>query len=116
VRVTERYAGDITFLDVEGRILFGDGEEEFKDAVNRVIESSRYKLIINMAEVPFIDSAGISQLVRTFVTLGKRGGGMRLLNLSKRVTELLTVTRLLSVWGSYDSEEQAVASFGPPNA
>ena len=113
MKITERYAGDITFLDVEGRILFGDGEEEFRDAVNQVIESSRFKLIINMAEVPFIDSAGISQLVRTFVTLGKRGGGMRLLNLTKRVKELLTVTRLLGVWGAYESEEQAVSSFGP---
>ena len=113
MKITERYAGDITFLDVEGRILFGDGEEEFRDAVNAVIEASRFKLIINMAEVPFIDSAGISQLVRTFVTLGKRGGGMRLLNLTKRVKELLTVTRLLSVWGAYESEEQAVSSFGP---
>ena len=111
MKIGERQAGDISILDIDGRIMFGDGEEDFCEAVTRVIESGRVKLVLNMAEVPYIDSAGISQLVRTFVTVGKRGGRMKLLNLSKRVREVLNVTRLLSVWDAYDSEEQATASF-----
>ncbi len=76
MKISEREAGDITILDIEGRIMFGDGEESFRDAVTRTIESGRVKLVINMAGVPYIDSAGISQLVRTFVTAGRRGGRM----------------------------------------
>jgi anti-sigma B factor antagonist len=112
MKTNERQAGDITILDVEGRIMFGDGEDGFRDAVNRAIEAGRVKLVINMAEVPFVDSAGISQLVRTFVTVGKKGGGMKLLKPTKRVRELLTVTRLLTVWHPFESEEEAVGSFG----
>ena len=112
MKISEREAGDITILDIEGRIMFGDGEESFRDAVTRIIDSGRVKLVLNMAEVPYIDSAGISELVRTFVTAGKRGGRMKLLRLTKRVRELLNITRLLTVWEAFDSEEAAVGSFG----
>jgi anti-sigma B factor antagonist len=116
MKTTERLAGDVTILDVSGRIMFGDGEEEFKDAVNRAIESGRVRLLINMAEVPHVDSVGISQLVRAYVTSGKKGGQMKLLKPTKRVRELLSITRLLTVFEAFDSEEEAVASFGegPP--
>ena len=118
MKISEREAGDITILDIEGRIMFGDGEENFRDAVTRTIESGRVKLVLNMAEVPYIDSAGISQLVRTFVTAGKKGGRMKLLHLTKRVRELLNITRLLTVWEAFESEEEAVGSFGdaPPGS
>jgi len=112
MNISERAAGDITILDIDGRIMFGDGEEGFRDAVTRLIESGRVKLVINMAEVPYIDSAGISQLVRTFVTAGKKGGRMKLLHLTKRVRELLNITRLLTIWEAFESEEEAVRSFG----
>jgi anti-sigma B factor antagonist len=112
MKISERQAGDITILDVEGRVMFGDGEENFRDAVTRLIEAGRVKLVINMAGVPYIDSAGISQLVRAFVTAGNRGGRMKLLHLSRRVRELLSITRLLTVWEAFDSEEEAVGSFG----
>jgi len=112
MKISERQAGDITILDVEGRIMFGDGEESFRDTVTRLIESGRVKLVLNMAGVPYIDSAGISQLVRTFVTAGNRGGRMKLLHLTKRVRELLNITRLLTVWEAFESEEAAVGSFG----
>lgn len=112
MKISEREAGDITILDVEGRIMFGDGEESFRDAVTRNIESGRVKLVINMAGVPYIDSAGISQLVRTFVTSSRKGGGMKLLHLTSRVRELLNITRLLTIWPAFESEEAAVSSFG----
>jgi len=112
MKIRERQAGDITILDVEGRILYADGEEYFRDAVTRVVESGRVKLVINMTEVPYIDSAGITQLVRTFATTGKRAGGMRLFGLSEKVRELLNITRLLAVFQAFDSEEEAIASLG----
>lgn len=112
MKISEREAGDITILDVEGRIMFGDGEENFRDTVTRLIESGQVKLVINMAEVPYVDSSGISELVRTYVTLGKRGGRMTLVSLTRRVHELLSVTRLLTVFEAFDSEEEAVDSYG----
>lgn len=111
MKTNERQAGDITIVDVEGRIVFGDGEGEFRDAVTGVIEAGRVKLVINMAEVPYVDSAGISQLVRAFVSASKKGGQMKLLRLTRRVRDLLTITRLLTVMESFESEEEAVASF-----
>jgi anti-sigma B factor antagonist len=114
MKISEREAGEITILDVEGRIMFGDGEESFRDAVTRTLESGRVKLVINMAGVPYIDSAGISQLVRTFVTSSRKGGGMKLLHLTTRVRELLNITRLLTVWEAFESEEEAVGSFAAP--
>ncbi|MEO8499593.1 MAG: STAS domain-containing protein [Vicinamibacteria bacterium] len=114
MKINERQAGDISILDVEGRIVSGDGEEPFRDAVTRLMEAGRVKLILNLAEVPYIDSAGVSQLVRTFVTTSKRSGGMKLLNVTRRVRELLTITRLLSIWEAFDSEEKAVESFPKP--
>jgi anti-sigma B factor antagonist len=112
MRVAERPAGDITILDLQGKLLLGEGDEIFREAVNRVVEAGRLKLVINMAEVPYVDSCGISELVRTYVTLGKRGGRMTLVGLTRRVHELLSVTRLLTVFEAFDSEEEAVDSYG----
>ncbi len=111
MKTTERRAGDITIFDVEGRIVFGDGEEEFRDALAPVIEADQLKLVINMAEVPYVDSAGISQLVRAFVTTSRKGGHLKLLRLTRRVRDLLTITRLLTVIESFESEEEAIKSF-----
>lgn len=111
MQTAQRQAGDITILDLKGRIMFGDGEEDLRDVITSVLESGRVNLILNLAEVPFIDSSGLSQLVRTFVTTSKRGGQMRLIGLTSRVREVLTMTRLLTVFQAFDSEEEAVASF-----
>jgi anti-sigma B factor antagonist len=113
MKITTRQEGDITLLGVEGRIMFGDGEDEFRDAVTRGIEAGQLKLVMNMSEVPYVDSAGISQLVRTFVALNKRGGRMTMVCLTRRVRDLLTMTRLLTIMEAFDSEAEAIASFGP---
>ena len=111
MKTTQRQSGDITILDVEGRVMFGDGEELLREALSEAIEAGRLKLIINLAEVPYVDSAGISQLVRAFVTTQKKGGQMKLLYLTRRVQDILTITKLLTVIESFESEEEAVASF-----
>jgi anti-sigma B factor antagonist len=112
MKITDRQSGDITILDVQGKLLLGEGDEIFREAINRVVDAGRLKLVINMAEVPYVDSSGISELVRTYVTLGKRGGRMTLVSLTRRVHELLSVTRLLTVFEAFDSEEEAVDSYG----
>ena len=112
MRIAERQSGDVTILDLQGKLLLGEGDEIFREAVNGVVEAGRFKLVINLAEVPFVDSSGISELVRTYVTLGKRGGRMTLVRVTRRVHELLSITRLLTVFEAFDSEEEAVDSYG----
>lgn len=112
MKITERSSGHITILDVSGRIAFGDGDDAFRAAVSQLMDSGCSNLVINLAEVPFVDSAGLSQLVRAFVTAGRGGGQMKLLSPTRRVHELLAVTRLDSVIPAFESEEEAVASFG----
>lgn len=116
MKIAERQSGDITILDLQGKLLLGDGDEAFREVVTRAVEAGRLKLVINMAEVPFIDSSGISELVRTYVTLNKRAGRMTLSGVTRRVHELLSITRLLTVFEAFDSEEEAIDSYGPARA
>ena len=112
MKITDRSSGDVTIIDVLGKVVFGEGEEEFRRVASGLIESGRVKLVLNLAEVPYVDSAGISEIVRVYVTASKRGGQMKLLSLTRRVQEVLTITKLLTVFETFDSEDEAVASFG----
>lgn len=111
MKLTERRAGDVTILDLSGRILFADGEEEFRLALRPVIESGQIDLLLNMSDVPFVDSAGIGEIVRAYTTVTRRGGSLKLMNLPRRVHEALTITKLLTVIEAFDSEEEALAGF-----
>lgn len=111
MNIVERQVGDITIIDVQGNIMFEDGDLEVRAAIARALDAGRKKLILNMAEVPYMDSAGLSELVRTFVAINKRGGRMALLDLTRKVNDLLTIAKLLTVFETFDSEAEAVKSF-----
>jgi anti-sigma B factor antagonist len=98
-------------LDIKGRVQLGDGDEMLKDKVNSLLNQGRKKIVLNLAEVPYIDSAGLGEVVRTFTTVSRQGGNLKLLNLTKRITDLLAITKLLTVFDTYDSEQDAVQSF-----
>jgi anti-sigma B factor antagonist len=98
-------------LDIKGRVQLGDGDEMLKDKVNSLLNQGRKKIVLNLAEVPYIDSAGLGEVVRTFTTVSRQGGQLKLLNLTKRITDLLAITKLLTVFDTYDSEQDAVQSF-----
>ena len=82
-----------------------------KDKVNSLLNQGQKKIVLNLAEVPYIDSAGLGEIVRTFTTVSRQGGSLKLLNLTKRITDLLAITKLLTVFDTYDSENEAVQSF-----
>jgi anti-anti-sigma factor len=111
MQITERQIGSVTILDVSGRIMFADGEEEFHNRIKPIVESGGVNLLLNMAAVPLIDSAGIGEIVRSYVGLKRRGGALKLFNLSRRVHEALTITNLLTVLEAFDSETAAIQSF-----
>ncbi len=111
MQIEERAVADVTVLDLKGRVTLGEGDELLKDKVNSLINQGQKKLILNLAEVPYIDSAGLGEIVRTYTTVSRQGGSLKLLNLTKRITDLLSITKLLTVFDTFDSEDDAVKSF-----
>jgi anti-sigma B factor antagonist len=111
MQIDERTIGDVLVLDVKGRITLGEGDELLKDKVNSLLNQGYKKIVLNLAEVPYIDSAGLGEIVRTYTTVSRQGGNLKLLNLTKRITDLLAITKLLTVFETFDSENDAVQSF-----
>ena len=111
MQIEERAVGDVIVLDMKGRITLGEGDELLRDKVNSLLNQGRRKLVLNLADVPYIDSAGLGEIVRTYTTVSRQGGGLKLLNLTKRITDLLSITKLLTVFETFDSENDAVQSF-----
>ena len=111
MQIEERLAGDVTILDLKGRMTLGDGDEILKDKVNSLVAQGRRKLVLNLAGVPYIDSAGLGEIVRTYTSISRQGGRLKLLNVSKRIQDLLVITKLITIFDSYDGEAEAVKSF-----
>ena len=111
MQIEERSAGDVIVLDLKGKMTLGEGDELLKDKINSLVMQGRRKVVLNLGEVPYIDSAGLGEIVRTYTTISRQGGSMKLLNLTKRITDLLSITKLLTVFETYDNEADAVRSF-----
>lgn len=111
MEIAERTAGDVTILDVAGKMTLGEGDEILKDKVHSLSLQGRKKIVLNLAGVPYIDSAGLGEIVRTYTTVSREGGSLKLLGLTKRITDLLSITKLLTVFETYDNEADAVRSF-----
>ena len=111
MQITERVVGDVMVLDLKGKVTLGEGDELLKDKVNSVVNQGHRKIVLNLAEVPYLDSAGLGEIVRAYTTVSRQGGSLKLLNLTKRITDLLAITKLLTVFETFDSESEAVKSF-----
>jgi len=111
MQITERQVGDVMILDLKGKITLGEGDELLKDKVNSIVSQGRRKIVLNLAEVPYLDSAGLGEVVRAYTTVSRQGGSLKLLNLTKRITDLLSITKLLTVFDTFDAEDEAVRSF-----
>jgi anti-sigma B factor antagonist len=111
MEIEQRNVGDIVILDLKGKVTLGEGDELLKDKVNSLVNQGHRKIILNLAAVPYIDSAGLGEIVRTYTTVSRQGGSLKLLNLTKRITDLLSITKLLTVFETYDAENDAVRSF-----
>jgi anti-sigma B factor antagonist len=111
MQITERSVGDVMVLDIKGKITLGEGDEQLKDKVNSLVNQGQRKMVLNLAGVPYLDSAGLGEVVRAYTTVSRQGGNLKLLNLTKRITDLLSITKLLTVFETFDSESDAVQSF-----
>ena len=111
MQIDERTVGDVIVLDLKGKITLGDGDELLKDKVNSLVNQGQRKILLNFGDVPYVDSAGLGEVVRTYTTVSRQGGSLKLLNLTKRITDLLAITKLLTVFETYENEADAVRSF-----
>jgi anti-sigma B factor antagonist len=111
VKLTTRQVGDVTVIDAAGRITLGEGASAFRDTVRELAARGDKKILLNLSEVNYIDSSGIGELVSGFTTVTNHGGQLRLLGLSKRVKDLLQITKLYTVFEVFDDEATAVRSF-----
>ena len=111
MEIQERSSGGVTILDVKGRMTLGEGDTLLKDKINSLLMQGHRRLVLNLEGVPYMDSAGLGEMVRTFTTVSRQGGSLKLLNLTKRIQDLLSITKLLTVFESFDSESEAVSSF-----
>lgn len=111
MQIEERVVSGVTILDLKGKMTLGEGDELLKDKINSLLQQGQQKLLLNLGDVPYIDSAGLGEVVRTYTTVSRQGGQLKLLNLTKRIEDLLSITKLLTVFETYDSEQEAIASF-----
>jgi anti-sigma B factor antagonist len=107
----ERQAGDVTILDLTGEVRIGEGSVALRDSIRNLADQGKKKVLLNLAGVRYIDSSGIGELIANYTTISRQGGQLKLLKLTDRVQNLLVITKLLTVFDSYDDEAEALKSF-----
>jgi anti-sigma B factor antagonist len=111
MKIVERSVNDVTILDLHGKILIGEGDDALREAVTKLVDGGKTKILLNLADVPYVDSAGLGEIVRCYTTVSRKNGKLKLVNLTKKIQDLLAITKLLTVFETYDSEEDGVRSF-----
>jgi anti-sigma B factor antagonist len=107
----ERQAGDVTILDLSGEVRIGEGSVTLRDKIRNLADQGKNKLLLNLGGVKYIDSSGIGELIANYTTVSRRGGQLKLLNLTDKIQNLLVITKLLTVFDSYNNEAEALKSF-----
>jgi anti-sigma B factor antagonist len=111
LRMTERDINDVAVLDIEGRIVLGEESNAFREKVKSLLAAGKKKIILNLAQVSYIDSAGLGTLVATFHSARSQGAILKLTNLGAKFKEVLQVTKLMTVFDTYDNETAAIQSY-----
>jgi len=111
MKIQRREAKGVVILDITGQITLGEGDEELKDAIDKLVADGQKKILLNMKKVKFMDSSGVGELVGCYTTLSRAGGKLKLVHLNEKVHDILQITQLISVFETFDDEAKAVASF-----
>ena len=111
IRIVERRVESVTVLDIGGKLVMDRSAERLKDKINSLISQARTHIVLNLKGVSYIDSSGLGELVASYGSVMKAGGALKLLNVTSRNHDLLSITRLVTVFESFDSEAEAVSSF-----
>jgi len=108
--IQERIVSDVAIVRISGRVTLTEGTPEVDDVLQRLVQQGHVRIVLDLEEVPYIDSTALGSLLRTHATVSRRGGAMKLLKVKGHVRELLELTRLLTVFEAFDSEAEAIAS------
>ena len=111
MKIEKRKKGDVLILDLEGKILIGEGIDELRGTINNAIKEKETKLLLNFAGVPYLDSTGLGEVVRSYTSVKKEGGVVKIVNLTNKVQDLLSVTKLITVFETFEDEGKAIESF-----
>jgi anti-sigma B factor antagonist len=111
LNIRERQAGDVTVLDLEGKITIGEGNVSLRSAVRNLADEGKKKILLNLGGVSYMDSSGIGELVSSHTTIAGKDGQLKLLNLQTKIKDLLAITKLLTVFDVYENESEALNSF-----
>jgi len=109
--ISERTAGDITILDLSGKITIGEGSVQLREKVRQLLNDGKKKILLNLGDVSYVDSSGIGELVSSYTTTRNQGGQLKLLNLTKKIQDLLSITKLLTVFETFEVERAALDSY-----
>lgn len=111
MQIHKRNVDEVTILDLKGRLTLNEGTTQLKDTLDGLINSGVKRIVLNLQGVAYVDSGGLGELVRSLAAVGRHGGHLKLINLTAKITDLLVITKLLTVFDSYDSEAAALSSF-----
>jgi anti-sigma B factor antagonist len=111
IDIRPRQAGDVTILDLSGDVRIGEGAVSLRDSIRQLTDEGKKKVLLNLAGVKYMDSTGVGELIANYTTITRQGGQLKLLNLTDRIQNLLVITKLLTVFDSYDNEAEALKSF-----
>ncbi len=111
MKFSTRRLGAVAVIDIEGKILLGEGDVEIKQEVNNLLKRGVKNIVLNLTKVPYIDSAGLGEIIRCFTTIRKDQGNLKLVGPNERIIDLLTITKLINVLDWFDNEAEAIKSF-----
>ena len=112
MEMTERAVGNVTVLDVSGKVTLGDGsDKQLSDKLRSLVQQNRKQLVLNLGNVSYVDSAGLGAIVHSYATVKNQGGSLKLLNVTGKLRDLLSITKLLTVFDTYETEADAIKSF-----
>lgn len=111
MKIATHKVNDITVLDLSGRITLGEGSVQLRDTVKDLVSKGQKKIVLNLGDVNYMDSSGVGELVTAYTTVKNQGGELKLVNLTKKIEDLMAITKLVTVFDIHDDEAKAVAAF-----
>ena len=111
MQIAERESGTVTVLDLSGRITMGEDGNQLKDKLQSLLHQGKRNILFNLGQVSYVDSAGLGAIVSAYTTVTREGGSLKLSNVTKKLQDLLSITKLLTVFETFDSEDEAIRSY-----
>ena len=111
--IKERVVEGVSVLDISGKIVLGEGDIQIKDRIKDLLADGQRSILLNLGDVSYMDSAGLGALISGYTTVKREGGQLKLVNLTKRIKDLLAITKLITVFDTFENEDDAIASYKP---